>query len=116
METYSELVESLENCVAVCNNCAASCLNEDNMQSMADCIRLDLDCADICQLTLKLLARDSKQMTSAVELCRDICAECAAECGKHEYDHCQLCADSCRRCEDLCKRYLEKFKATAATI
>lgn len=108
MDVYSELVESLENCVAACNNCASSCLDEGDIQRLTACIKLDLDCADACHIALKLLARDSNHAISVVELCMDICAECAAECEKHEHDHCRLCAKSCRRCEDRCRRYLDQ--------
>lgn len=108
MDVYSQLVESLENCIAACNNCAASCLDEDNVQAMINCIKLDLDCADVCQIALKLLARDSRHANSVIELCKEICEECAAECENHEYDHCQQCANACRRCEDRCRNYLEQ--------
>lgn len=108
MDVYSELVESLESCVAACNNCAASCLNENEVQSMTECIKIDLDCADVCHLTLKLLARDSKHVASAVELCKNICEECAVECKKHEHDHCQICAEKCRQCANDCSKYLDK--------
>lgn len=108
MDVYSELVESLENCVAACNNCASSCLDEDNVQAMRMCIKLDLDCADVCHMALKLLARDSNHAASVVVLCMGICAECAAECEKHEHEHCQLCANVCRRCENHCRSYLKK--------
>lgn len=109
MDVYSELVESLENCVAACHNCAASCLEEENVYSMRECIKLDLDCADVCHMALKLLARDSSHAVSVVKLCMGICAECAAECEKHEHDHCQQCAKACRRCEDQCGNYLDRI-------
>lgn len=112
MDVYSELVESLENCVAACNNCASSCLNEDNVRSMAECIKLNLDCADACHLTLKLLARDSNHAMAVVELCKDICAECAAECEKHEQDHCRQCAKACQRCEMNCNNYISQVTET----
>ena len=108
MDVYSDLVESLENCVAACNNSAASLLEEEDVAAMTDSIKLDLDCADVCQMALKLLARDSNHAAKVIELCEDICAECAEECEKHEYDHCVLCASVCRRCEDHCRNYLEQ--------
>lgn len=107
MDVYSELVESLEDCVAACNNCAASCLNEDDVQMMTECIKLDLDCADTCNLTLKLLARDSHHKMSIVEICKEICNECAAECQKHNHEHCKQCATACERCAEKCGNYLE---------
>lgn len=114
MDVYSELIESLENCVAACNNCAVSCLNEENVHAMTECIKLDLDCADVCHMALKLLARDSNHAVSVVQLCLSICGECAVECEKHDKDHCQLCAQACRRCEDHCRNYLERVAVPEA--
>lgn len=108
MDIRSELIESLEKCVTACNHCAASCLDEENVKAMADCIKLDLDCADVCQMTLKLLVRDNTSAITIVQFCSDICAECASECEKHEHDHCQQCAEACRNCEEKCKTYLDR--------
>lgn len=115
MDVYSELVESLERCLTACNNCAVSSLEEEHVQSMTDCIKLNLDCADICDISLKLLARDSNQSTSAVQLCKNICAECAEECEKYEHEHCQQCADFCRRCESQCGMYIEYMADLVST-
>jgi len=108
MEVYSQLVESLENCDALCNNCVTSSLDEDNIQPLSACIKLSIDCADICHLALKLLTRDSSHTVSAVELCMTICGECAAECEKHDYDQCRLSTRACRQCESHCRIYLEQ--------
>ncbi|REL32936.1 four-helix bundle copper-binding protein [Rhodohalobacter sp. SW132] len=115
MDIHNELLESLENCVKACNYCAASCLDEENVQPMTDCIKLDLDCADSCHLALKLLVRNITPAVSIIEFCKEICAECAAECEKHDHDHCQQCAKACRRCEDQCNKYLDRI-ANADTV
>ena len=105
----SKLIESLENCVTACNHCASSCLREDNVEAMTGCIALDLDCADICNTTLKLLARNGGNINiRMIEICRDTCAECAEECEKHGHEHCQQCARACRRCEEHCRNYLNQ--------
>lgn len=108
MEIYSDLIESLENCVASCNNCAASCLREENVKALAICIKLNLDCADACHLAFKLLARDSNHAVSVVELCKNLCRECAEECEKHDHDHCQLCAKACTKCANQSKNYIDQ--------
>jgi len=107
MDVYSELVDSLEKCDAACNNCAISSLDEDDRKPMSDCIKLSLECADVCHLALRLLARDSTHAVSTVKLCMTICGECATECEKFEYDQCRLSARACRRSEKQCSIYLE---------
>lgn len=106
MDVYSELVESLENCDAVCNNCAVSSLNEKDSRALTNCIKLNLDCADVCHLALRQLARNSKYAVLIVEICMKICAECAEECKKYDNDQCRLSTGACRRCENHCRNYL----------
>ncbi len=35
---------------------------------------------------------------------REACDRCAAECGKHQADHCKRCAEACRRCAEECRK------------
>jgi hypothetical protein len=37
--------------------------------------------------------------------CIEICQRCADECGKHDHDHCQQCAEACRACVEACRSY-----------
>lgn len=108
MDIHSELVESLEKCISACNYCAAACLEEDNVESLTECIRLNLDCADTCYWSLQLLTRDSDYLMDVMEICKNICAECAAECEMHEHDHCRECADACTGCEEHCRNYINQ--------
>lgn len=98
-----ELIKKIDICVAACNFCASACLKEDNVKMMTACIALDLDCADICKTTGILLARDSQHAKHLLKECVEICEACAAECGRHENDHCQACAKACRECAEACK-------------
>lgn len=108
MKKHRELLNTLTNCIAECENCASSCLEEDNPKALAACIKLNKDCADICNLAIKFLSRDSKKTISAIGICADICAECAKECEKHDHDHCIDCAEACRQCEQSCRAYLNQ--------
>lgn len=106
MNYNTTLAESLQECVTACEFCADACLEEDNVSKLAACIRLDRNCADICATSLRLLVRNSNHTGSVIEICREICAECAEECEKHDHDHCEECAQACRRCEEQCRKYL----------
>ncbi|MBT0608102.1 four-helix bundle copper-binding protein [Aequorivita echinoideorum] len=99
------LIDALYNCIAACNTCASACLGEENVKMMADCIRTDIICAEICATTAKLVAMDSSFAKEMVALCQKACKECGDECAKHDHDHCKKCAEACRKCEDACKTY-----------
>ena len=38
-----------------------------------------------------------------LELCARVCDACAAECDKHDHEHCKLCAIMCRECAEDCR-------------
>lgn len=100
---YAACIAACQACVLACEHCAASCLQEDDVKSMAGCIRLDLDCAQACQMAVAYMARDSHFAQALCRLCAEICEACGEECGRHAMDHCQQCAEACRRCAQACR-------------
>lgn len=90
-------------CAAACDHCAVACLAEENVAQMAQCIKLDMDCADACRFTAATMARNSECATTISRMCAEICKTCGDECAKHDHEHCQECARSCLECADICK-------------
>lgn len=111
------LVTAAAECAAVCITCADACLEEDDPSSLRKCIRGNLDCADICAVTGRLIARpasqDRKTLRAQLEACVAACRACAAECGEHAdmHEHCRICAESCRACADACDRMMKALVA-----
>ena len=79
---------------------------------LARCIRLDLDCADICDATGKILSRQTatepQMLRASLQACAEACRLCAEECENHaeHHEHCRVCAEACRRCEQACNNVL----------
>jgi len=103
-------IEACCHCAESCTQCADGCLAEDSVQELTTCIRLNLDCADICATTGRVVSRQTgydPEVTSAVlRACIEACAKCAAECeihAAHGMEHCRVCAAECRRCEQACQ-------------
>ena len=84
-----------------------------DVAEMRRCIRLCLDCADVCIATGRMVSRQTEyepETTRAeVESCRQSCSTCGEECERHaqHHEHCRLCAESCRRCEAACAALLD---------
>nr|WP_235027785.1 four-helix bundle copper-binding protein [Dietzia maris] len=103
---------TLAGTLQTCTSCADACLAEEMVADLRNCIRLNLDCADLCATTGKILSRRTGQNLATVkttlEACRTACAECATECKKHEdmHEHCRVCAEACRKCEQACTELL----------
>ncbi len=103
-QQFESCIEACNGCADACDYCAASCLTEPDPKTMARCIALDLDCAQLCRLAAAYMARGSEFVDLACQACAEICDACADECSKHKVSHCQECAQACRRCADECRR------------
>lgn len=102
---HQALIQKLLDCALACEHCATACLNEQDVTSMAACIKLDRDCADICLQAARLLQRESAIGHQYLVICEEICRMCGDECAKHEHEHCRQCARACVVCADACHEH-----------
>ncbi|WP_336296901.1 four-helix bundle copper-binding protein [Clostridium aestuarii] len=102
-EKYQKCIDICLECAQVCEFCATSCLNEPDPKTMARCIKLDRDCADICVLSAQFMARDSEFSKVICSLCANICRTCGQECANFTQEHCKKCEDICNRCAVECE-------------
>lgn len=104
-QQFKSCIDACNACAEACDHCAASCLKEKDVQAMARCISLDIDCAEICRLAAAYMSRASECAGTICETCADVCDACAEECAKHtKMEHCRECAEACRRCAQECRR------------
>ncbi len=111
---YRSCVEACNDCADACDHCAIACLAEANAGKMARCIRLDMDCAQICRLAAAYMSRDSEMVDVILELCAQACETCAEECAQHPLEHCRQCAEVCRRCAEECRMMIADLSKTQA--
>ncbi|WP_407048854.1 four-helix bundle copper-binding protein [Methyloraptor flagellatus] len=111
--TLVAAIEAAYVCAQTCTACADACLAEEDVTNLSRCIRLDLDCADICSATGSVASRrtgsNEAVMRHMLEACAEICRLCAEECGRHahHHDHCRVCAEACRDCDEACRAAIE---------
>lgn len=93
-------------CAQTCTTCADACLEEETVAELRECIRRNLDCADVCDITGRVLSRVGEEEIQDVllEACRLACRLCAEECERHAetHEHCRVCGEACRECEEAC--------------
>jgi hypothetical protein len=105
-------IQACFDCAQSCTACADACLGEQDLQMLVRCIRLNLDCADVCGTTGRLLSRQTEADWEVLRLqlnaCAAACQVCGVECEKHaeHHEHCKVCAEACRRCEQACNSLL----------
>lgn len=111
--SLQQVIEHCLECQTVCSMCADACTSHDDVAALRRCIRLNLDCADLCATAVRLLSRsgttDLTAMRALLESCASICSSCAVECRKHaaEHEHCGICAETCERGARACQNALE---------
>jgi hypothetical protein len=116
----SSYIQTVFECADACLACADACLAEENVQDLVRCIRINTDCAEICEVTGKLLSRqteaDSAVIRAQLQACLAACQACAEECDKHAqmHEHCRICALACRECEEACMKLMAEFPVQAA--
>ncbi|HSV28865.1 MAG TPA: four-helix bundle copper-binding protein, partial [Candidatus Omnitrophota bacterium] len=77
---------------------------------LVQCIRLNMDCADVCVATGAVATRRSgsneQVIRAMLDACATACRLCAEECERHasDHEHCRICAEACRNCEDACQK------------
>lgn len=102
-------IDALIACAEACTACADACLSEGMVAELAKCIRTNMDCADICATTARVLSRhtgyDANISRTLLDVCAMACRSCAQECGRHAeaFEHCRICAQACQDCEQACR-------------
>lgn len=112
-DSLAEAAHHIAVCAEVCTSCADACLAEPMVKELRYCIRLNLDCADVCATTSRVLARQTESdpalTRDLLAACATACRLCAEECEKHAdmHEHCRICADHCRQCVEVCERAMQ---------
>lgn len=122
---YAEALGALATCANTCTACADACLGEpEHFEKLRRCLRTDLDCADVCAATVRVLTRQTETPNELVHAqlhaCIIACQLCADECESHAgmHDHCRICAEACRHCQERCNFLLGEISSsgTAETV
>ena len=115
-DALARCIDECHACAETCTLCADACLSEPDVASLVKSIRLNLDCADVCTATGRVVARqteyDANVTRSLLVACAQACRSCGDECQRHadHHEHCRICAESCRRCEQACNDLLSAMK------
>ncbi len=115
--------DALAAAIDAINDCAQACvadtdadLAEQNLAEMVRCIRLCVDCADVCAVAARVISRpadyDPNVTKPLLEACVAMCRSCGDECERHarHHEHCRVCTEACRRCEQACRDLLDTLK------
>jgi hypothetical protein len=89
LDTYrgSLNVDALRDCAEACIVVTEVDLSEQNLAEIVNCIRLCLDCTDVCAATIGVASRQAEYHANVtrplLEACVAICNSCGDECERH---------------------------------
>ena len=92
-------------CAQAAGACADACVAEAD-KALVQCIRLNLDCADVCQTAAMVATRragaNAPVVIGLLMLAEALCRDCAAEAERHALHACRRSAELARACADAC--------------
>ena len=115
-DVLAATIDALNDCAEACTADADANLGERNVAEMVRCIRLCLDCADVCGATVGVASRQTEPDASftapLLEACEAVCKSCGEECERHAqmHEHCRVCAEACRRGEQASRAHLDAMR------
>src|SRR5687768_10110712 len=116
---YAEALRALTTCAETCTVCADACLGEsEHLDQLRRCIVTNLDCAEVCSATARVLTRQTEAPNDLVHAqlhaCVVACQVCGDECERHAetHDHCRINLESCRYCQERCNFLLGEISSS----
>lgn len=104
---YGGLIAAASNCVTTGDVCLSHCLTMlgQGDKDLADCARTVRETIAACTALRELAAAESPHLRDMAKVVSGICADCEAECKKHDkHAVCRDCAKACRECKDACDK------------
>ena len=109
-------INAINDCAQACTADTDADLGEQDVAEMVRCIRLCLNCTDVCTATAGVISRpadyDADVVRPLLQACVAVCKSCGDECERHaaHMPHCRVCTEACRRCEQACRHLLDAMK------
>jgi hypothetical protein len=110
------LLKCVEECHAAAvaaDGCADACLAERPVTpTLSRCIRLSLDCAELCKtagtIARRRIGSNTEVLRATLQACVVACRACAEECDRYakQREFCYKCSVASRRCEDACRQVI----------
>jgi hypothetical protein len=104
---YQKCIGACTRCAQACYECLEACLNEQDVQARTKCIKMLVECARICEMSVAGMSSNARFAKQHCALCATVCEACARECRMFKDRHCQECAAECDTCVKECRNMAE---------
>jgi len=103
--THMSVLKAVQDCEATCEHMTTLLKGKPDVHMRGKQLMLLRDCADICGLTAKYIARCSPFAKHMAHLCAMICQVCGTECSRFPDAESQYCAQVCLNCAQACQAF-----------
>lgn len=106
-------IDACLTCVQTCTTCANADLAEEDLAALRVCAALCITCADVCDVTARVLSRPAQSdqliVHHLLQACIRACENSAEECARHAHHHrhCAICEKVCRAGTQACAALLD---------
>ena len=100
---YQKCIDACNRCAQACYECFEACLSEADVRARTKCIKMLVECAQMCQMSAAGMASNGRFIKEHCNLCATVCDACAQECNMFKDQHCKQCAQECRTCAQECR-------------
>lgn len=102
---HQHLLNTIQHCEATCEQMISILVNYPDLHARTEQAQLLRDCADICTLMSKFLARNTHLAKSLARYCAYVCELCGNTCLQFPDSHSQHCGQTCLNCAQECRRF-----------
>jgi hypothetical protein len=104
-QSFYNAARTTQDCESICVQTIQYCLEMGGEHVTPSHMQLLQDCADICEITAKVMLRSSPQHGEIAAVCANICELCAASCERFGGDaQMKACANQCLLCAAACRQ------------
>jgi len=105
---HKALIDAALDCVNTGEVCVSHCISSlgSGDTTLKDCLKAVLVMMPAVSGLARLAALDASRLREFAKVCGDICADCQAECKKHQDHHaaCKACGEACGKCVEECRK------------
>ncbi|GIM29157.1 putative cysteine-rich protein YhjQ [Clostridium polyendosporum] len=102
---HESVLKIVQHCEAICEQMTTLLKAKSDIECRKEQLLLLRDCADICTLTAKYIARCSIFAKAIAHLCAHICTTCGNACLKFSDPESQHCGKICLHCARECMAF-----------
>jgi hypothetical protein len=106
-------IDACLRCIQTCTTCANADLAEEDVNELRVCAALCITCADVCDVTARVLSRPAHRdkfiIHRLLQACVRACQSSTEECARHahHHHHCAICEKVCSACTQACVALLD---------